>query len=254
MLCHTATRLSVFASCCLSRLPSGSLFTAASGARPAGNENLTKGFFTGIVIISMLIGPATVSAATVYVYKDARGSTVISDRASSDKSLKLIKTYTPRASVRALGAGSRSYTRRSLNPRSTEYDRMIYQLADQYKLDRALVKAIIQIESSFNPQALSPKGAQGLMQLMPATASRYNVLDPYDAQQNLRGGMQFFADLMKRYQNDIRLALAAYNAGAGAVSKYQGIPPFPETQAYVTQVMQLHRNYQRLTGIYAEVS
>ena len=209
---------------------------------------------SGLVMIVMLAGPTTVSAATVYVYKDARGSTVITNRASNDKSLKLIKTYTPSASVRALGAGGRSYTRRSLSPRSSEFDRMIYQLADSYKLDRALVKAIIQIESSFNPRALSPKGAQGLMQLMPATATRYKVLDPFDAQQNLRGGMQFFADLMKRYQNDIRLALAAYNAGAGAVSKYQGIPPYPETQAYVSQVMQLHKNYQRLKNIYAEVS
>jgi len=212
-----------------------------------------SGLISGLILIVILAGPTTASAATVYVYKDARGSTVITNRASSDKSLKLIKTYTPSASVRALGAG-RSYTRRSLSPRSTEFDRMIYQLADSYKLDRALVKAIIQIESSFNPLALSPKGAQGLMQLMPATATRYKVQDPYDAQQNLRGGMQFFADLMKRYQNDIRLALAAYNAGSGAVSKYQGIPPYPETQAYVSQVMQLHKNYQRLADIYGEVS
>ena len=252
MLSHNATRLSALTTGAQSR-HSTSNFPRTT-MMPRTTVMPRTAVMIASIFITMLAGPIVATATTVYVYKDARGSTVISNSANSDKTLTLIKTYTPKASVRSLGSGSRPPLRRSLDPRSTEYDRIIYQLADQYKLDRALVKAIIQIESSFNPRALSPKGAQGLMQLMPDTASRYHVLDPYDVQQNLRGGMRFFADLMKRYQNDIRLALAAYNAGAGAVSKYRGIPPFPETQAYVSQVMQLHRNYQRLSNIYAEVS
>ena len=192
-----------------------------------------------------------VNAATVYIYTDQNGSKVISDHPLKGKGLKRIKTYRPRSSVEILGPRHYNYSNRRLDPRNTRFDHAIFELADYYQQDRALIKAIIQIESSFNPNALSPKGAQGLMQLMPATANQYKVADPFDAQDNLRGGIAFFADLMSRYENDVQLALAAYNAGASAVSRYNGIPPYPETQAYVTKVLLLHKNYQRHLNTYS---
>lgn len=202
-----------------------------------------------VLTCCVLIQPAF--ATTVYVYQDKKGTRVISDRPSRDNGLELIKTYTPRSSVEVLGPRHYNYPQRKLDTRKTEYDKIIYAIADNYRQDRALIKAIIQIESSFNPNALSPKGAQGLMQLMPATASHYKVQNPFNARENLRGGIEFFSDLMTRYENDIRLALAAYNAGPGAVSRHQGIPPYPETQAYVAQVLRLHKNYQLHSDTYS---
>ena len=113
----------------------------------------------------------------------------------------------------------------------------IMQIAPEYGLDPSFVTAITQAESGFNPRAVSQKGAQGLMQLMPATARQYKVGDPFDVEENLRGGMRFLRDLQKRYPNRPDLQAAAYNAGPGAVDTYGGIPPYPETQQYVQKVL-----------------
>ena len=204
-------------------------------------------------ILLILLGFAlsiNAGAQTVFVYKDQNGGSLITNKKSADPRLKLVKSYTPSSPIKVLGPARFDLTKRKLNPRETEFDQTIFDLADAFNLDRALIKAIVHIESSFNPQAISPKGAQGLMQLMPATASSYNVNNPFNAYDNLRGGIAFFADLMHRYHNDVRMALAAYNAGETAVSKYQGIPPFAETQAYVKYVLQLHKNYQRQAYTY----
>jgi len=190
------------------------------------------------------------SAQAVFVYKDENGVSVITDFKSLDPRLKLIKSYVPVSQVQVLGPAHYDLAKRKLDTRDTEFDQTIFDLADSFHQDRALIKAIVQVESSFNPQAISPKGAQGLMQLMPATANSYNVSNPFNAQDNLRGGIAFFAYLMNRYENDVRLALAAYNAGETAVAKYQGIPPYAETQAYVKYVLQLHKNYQRHAHTY----
>ncbi len=111
------------------------------------------------------------------------------------------------------------------------------ELAADYKLDPNLVLAVIEVESNFNPQALSPKNAQGLMQLIPATAERFGVRDVWDPEQNMRGGMAYLRWLLGEFRGDVRLALAAYNAGEGAVQKHGGIPPYPETQQYVQRIL-----------------
>ncbi len=196
----------------------------------------------------------TAGATTVYVYEDQNGGRLISNQPNQHKSLKLIRSYQPRSAVHALGPRHYNYAQRRLAPRKTKFDPHIFDLADTFKQDRALIKAIIQIESSFNPRAVSPKGAQGLMQLMPATANSYQVSDPFDVKDNLRGGIRYFAHLMNRYNNDVRLALAAYNAGETAVAKYNGIPPYPETQEYVKYVLRLHKNYQQHAGTYHSAS
>lgn len=126
-----------------------------------------------------------------------------------------------------------------------DYATEVSQAAGEYGVDVALVRALIHAESGFNPLAVSNKGAQGLMQLMPSTASAYGVTDAFDAAQNIRAGVRHLAGLLRRYGDDIDLVAAAYNAGEGAVSKYKGtVPPYPETQVYVQRVAILHRRYQ----------
>ncbi len=111
-------------------------------------------------------------------------------------------------------------------------------------VDEALVRAIIHAESAFNPNALSNKGAQGLMQLIPATADRFGVSEPFTPAENIRGGTTYLAWLLKRFNGDSRLASAGYNAGEGAVDRYGGVPPYEETQRYVERVAVLHERYR----------
>lgn len=195
-------------------------------------------------LCSLLLG-ATATAANVYIYKDANGNSVISDHVDPSGKLKLIKKYVPESTIRSLKPRDYSSQKKPPTPKLSRFDSIIFATADYYQVDRALIKAIIQIESAFNPNALSHKGAQGLMQLMPATADSYAVADPFDAAENIRGGTKFFKHLMNTYGNNVKLALAAYNAGETAVNKYNGIPPYPETENYVRLVLALHKDYQK---------
>ena len=120
---------------------------------------------------------------------------------------------------------------------------MIHQLALRHGLDANLVHAVVTMESAYDPRATSSKGAVGLMQLMPGTAERYGVYDREDPEDNLSGGVRYLKDLLKQFQS-LHLALAAYNAGEGAVQKYGNkIPPYPETQNYVRKVI---KHYKKL--------
>ncbi len=126
------------------------------------------------------------------------------------------------------------------------YAAEIRAAAAQHGVDEAIVRAIIHAESSFNPNARSRVGAQGLMQLMPPTARRFGVSDSYDPAQNIRGGVQYLAWLLKRYNGDLTLAAAGYNAGEGAVDRYKGVPPYSETRRYVERVRVLAERYRGL--------
>lgn len=119
---------------------------------------------------------------------------------------------------------------------ATGYDPFIRKVADEEGLDASLIKAVALVESGFNPRAVSPKGARGIMQLMPATARQYGVKDPHDPYQSLRAGAQHLRSLLIEFDGSVPLALAAYNAGSGAVKKYGGIPKYRETQDYVRKV------------------
>jgi soluble lytic murein transglycosylase-like protein len=121
----------------------------------------------------------------------------------------------------------------------------INRAASTFSVDPALIRAVMHAESAFKPDAISSQGAQGLMQLMPGTAKELGVSNAMDAKQNIFGGTQYLAELLQRFGGDIKHAVAAYNAGPGAVMKYNGIPPFAETQAYVKRVSILHKRYQQ---------
>jgi soluble lytic murein transglycosylase-like protein len=166
--------------------------------------------------------------AQIYAWRDANGTLVLSDRAIDAPT----NVYTV--------AGAPSYvTTRPVEDQS-QHDRfepLIQEHATRRSLRPELVRAVIQVESGFNPRALSPKGAMGLMQLMPGTARSLGVNNPWDPAQNIRGGTDYLRQLLDEYDGNEELALAAYNAGSGAVAKYgRRVPPYRETRDYVRKV------------------
>jgi len=142
----------------------------------------------------------------------------------------------PARAVAAAIAPAGHHWRSFADPRFVE---SIERVSERYSLEPALVAAVVKIESDFRPHAVSPAGAKGLMQLMPLTAKEHDVTDPFDVEQNLTGGAAHLVEMLQRYDGEIHLALAAYNAGQVAVDKAKGVPPYPETQRYVEQVMRL---------------
>jgi len=132
----------------------------------------------------------------------------------------------------------------SVRLNTTAFQTEIAAAAREFGVEEAVVRAIIHAESAYNPTALSRAGAQGLMQLMPPTARRFGVTDSYDAAQNIRGGVQYLSWLLKRFNGNLTLAAAGYNAGEGAVDRHGGVPPYSETQYYVKRVAQLAERYR----------
>ncbi|MFV2071553.1 MAG: lytic transglycosylase domain-containing protein [Thermoanaerobaculales bacterium] len=140
---------------------------------------------------------------------------------------------------------------RSGTPGDPDLRRIVTDVSREHGVDPKLVDALVRVESGYDPKAVSRRGAMGLMQLMPDTARRLEVDDPFDPEDNVRGGVREFSRLVDRYSGNLQLALAAYNAGEGAVARHRGIPPFPETQSYVAQVLALYTGKPyRLAGSY----
>lgn len=167
--------------------------------------------------------------AQIYSYLDAEGHLVLSDRKPA--SAEQLRSYAvPKAdSIRV--------TRYAGPDRSTRYEDLIAENARLNRVRPELVRAVVQVESAFNPVARSVKGALGLMQLMPTTIQQFGVRNPFDPAENIRAGVAYLRELLDRYQNDETLALAAYNAGPGAVDKHgQNVPPYRETKNYVAQI------------------
>lgn len=190
--------------------------------------------FWGISIIS------PVHAGKIYTYKDRNGVPLLTNRAQTGSHLtKVNVTYYPDSNIhhyRNWGSSEASVLP-SFSKNKDAFNDIIHQAAQQHGLAAGLIKAVMHTESGFNTQAKSPVGAQGLMQLMPATAKRFSVNNSLDPQQNILGGAKYLSFLLKRYNGNTGLALAAYNAGEGNVDKYGGIPPFRETQDYVRRVL-----------------
>jgi soluble lytic murein transglycosylase-like protein len=190
-----------------------------------------------ILILAVVAAPS-LARADIYSFTDANGVTHFSNVPSDSRYQLLIAAPTVAAADPSKKASI------DWVARSAQYDGIIRSAAKDATIQAALVRAVIVVESGFNPRAVSKKGAIGLMQLQPATAKRYGVKNIYDPEQNVRAGAHYLSDLLTRFHSNLELALAAYNAGEEAVERYgRHVPPFRETLAYVPSVM---RVYQRL--------
>ncbi len=192
-----------------------------------------------LALLVMLPVEALQAASAYYVYQLPDGSRLMTDRRQRNPDYKLIKSSRKVDKLGKVVAAGRT------NPTVNyfRFEDIIQTAADRHQVDPALVKAVIRTESYFNPNATSRVGASGLMQLMPKTASLYGVTDLYSPRQNIDAGVRHLKYLIQRYRNKLTLAIAAYNAGEEAVEKYQGIPPYKETQNYVRKVLRFHEIY-----------
>ena len=182
----------------------------------------------------MLIAVPNVGA-DIYVRRDAKGMlsfTNVPDRPDYHVHVRAVRVRTARGCL-----GPRKNT--------AEFDTLIRKAGRRYGVEFALIKAVIKAESRFDLCALSPAGARGLMQLMPATAASHGVANIYSPAENINGGVRHLSLLLKRYRGNLKLTLAAYNAGEKAVEKYRGIPPYRETRRYVRRVLRYRETYKQ---------
>jgi soluble lytic murein transglycosylase-like protein len=189
-----------------------------------------------ITLLSIfLLSIATLSSAGIYRYEDENGVVHFTNCPRDPK----FKLYL-RESKDDVGNEIDSATTRD----SKYFDELISEFCNKYQVDFALIKAIIRAESGFNPRAISRKGAKGLMQLMPETAQRMNVSNIFNPRENINGGVRYFKYLLSLFDNDLRLSLAAYNAGENLVSELGTIPPYQETVDYVQRVLGYYQSYR----------
>jgi soluble lytic murein transglycosylase-like protein len=190
----------------------------------------TKKLFYCLALAVAFVCVPLSAQAEIYKYRAKDGSLHFTDRPMSGGYRLLWRS----------GKSKRkgNYSLEKMRKNKAKLTPLIESVAKNLRLHPGLIHAMVRVESAYNPKAVSKKGARGLMQLMPATASRYGVLDSHDPQQNLEGGARYLNDLLVMFEFDVRLALAAYNAGENAVIKYgRKIPPYPETINYVDKVM-----------------
>jgi soluble lytic murein transglycosylase-like protein len=177
------------------------------------------------ILVAILASAPAVADAQIFTWRDASGNLVLSDKPKDPTA----QTY------RVTRAGLFTQSTRPVSRRAAQFEGLIEEHAEAHAVNPALVRAVIQAESAFNPRARSHKGAMGLMQLMPGTAKELGVLDPYDPAENIRGGVTYLKQLLVKYDNEA-LALAAYNAGPAAVARYGAVPPYKETRNYVEKI------------------
>ena len=205
----------------------------ASGPSAERQRRIAVGTIVAAALLAVaLTGPESLAqeAGLPCVYTRTDGSLMITDDLS-DPSCAHMR---PQPRRRAAAPAHRSF-------RVREIVALAHWMAAQYRVDGRLVESLIEVESGYDPRAVSSSGAIGLMQLMPAVAAEYGVDDPHDAWQNLQGGILHLRDLLVRYDSDLERALAAYNAGSGAVDRYDGVPPYAETREYVRRVLGHYR-------------
>ncbi len=194
------------------------------------------------VICVFFIAPNTY--ADVYKYTDKRGRVTLTDTPQNSKYVKLVKTWKGWVPLKV---GSMRY--QNFEENRKKHSDTIDIMAKRYKLPKSLLHAVITAESAYDSDAVSKAGAVGLMQLMPGTAKRYGVNNRRNPYENISGGSRYLRHLLVLYNNDLKLALAAYNAGEGAVKKYNNkIPPYKETQNYVKKVIAFYDKYKKSMG------
>lgn len=197
------------------------------------------GLPSSLVLVALALVPGQASA-DIFTFTDADGVIHFANKPKGDGRFRL-SVKSPDS--RRAGSASVMPSDGSAD-RFTRYDEWIRQAATLYQIPEQLVRAVILCESNYDPRAVSPTGAQGLMQLMPQTALRMRVRDGFDPRENIFGGTRYLRVLANMFNGDLELTIAGYNAGEGAVVRYAGIPPYDETQAYVIRVMTAYRRYR----------
>jgi soluble lytic murein transglycosylase-like protein len=194
-----------------------------------------------LLIILLPFSPyfqTTAAKADIYKYVDNEGVMHFTD-APTDRRFKIfMRDLKKDRRLRTNFKIAASYRNKA------EFEPLIKSLSSEYGVDSSLIKAVIHAESGYNPNAVSPKGAQGLMQLMPKTAQGLKVSNSFDPKENIRGGVRYLRFLLDTFKGDVTLALAAYNAGLNRVSQYGGVPPYQETRNYVSRVLSYQKSYQ----------
>lgn len=192
------------------------------------------------LLVVVMVFFTQVAGADIYKYVDKYGRAHYTDNPSHSGYRLLVRTKTSNTPKATKPPSVHDY-----KANRTRFSSTIKAAAKRYQVPHTLLHAVITAESAYNPDAVSHKGAIGLMQLMPATAQRYGVNDPSDPVANISGGSRYLHDLLKMFNNDLKLALAAYNAGENTVIKYgRKIPPYQETQSYVQTVLEYYKQYQ----------
>jgi soluble lytic murein transglycosylase len=181
-----------------------------------------------LVGLTFFVIPA--AKADIYVYVDHEGTLHFTNTPTSSQ----YKVYM-----------RETFAKPTTTYHDTSYDDVISEAAKRHGLSSSLIKALIHVESFFNPRAVSKKGAIGLMQIMPGNLQALNISDPFDPWENIMGGASYLKSMLERFRGELPLALAAYNAGPTAVERYRDIPPYPETKAYVKKVMRYFRHYKK---------
>lgn len=210
----------------------------ATPIRPDGYRRRLQALLAALCLAILPAIPA--HADKVYVYRDAQGKMWFTDHpvAPEPYRLEAVKYYgRPPAWRSCMGLNNDD-----LAKRAQRYAPLIERVASQHGVASQLVRAVISVESCFDPNAVSSVGARGLMQLMPSTAKHFGIVNLFNPADNLQAGVRYLAGLIKRYHGNLQLALAAYNAGPGAVQKYGGIPPYPETRKFVRRVLAGYRS------------
>lgn len=204
-------------------------WSAVAKLLTSGNLMSSRILRIGLALGALALALPATASAQLYTWRDASGTLVVSVTKPKD---------TPSRTYPVVGASTSAFrtTRPGISSRSAAYTDIIEENAARHGVSPDLVRAVIQAESAFNPMARSHKGAMGLMQLMPATARQYGVTDAYDPVENVAAGVAYLKSLLERYDGNEELALAAYNAGPGAVEKYGAVPPYRETRAYVAKI------------------
>ncbi len=219
--------------------------------------------FSPILLTTVALSTLSITShadTTISIYKSKSGQALITNTYPSgnfEKFTKKVQENHYKTSKLFNGSSdnnsySNNYASSSASSSGSRnsYDSYILNSATRHGVDPALMKAMMHTESAFNPNARSPVGAQGLMQLMPATASRFKVSNPWNPAENIEGSAKYIAWLMRRFNNNVEYAVAGYNAGEGNVDKYKGIPPFKETRNYVKSVMsRYHSLYKNNIGL-----